>query len=126
MVLFIIVLSMTIGPASRLVKYAYAQKDIYDLSLALSQYGIKGNIAADNRAWNDWHKTLYICFHLNLKFYGIPKPGEPFAELVDDFKKYDIDYFFVWGDGNLSLLSAKYREITGNRIAGLKIFKLKS
>jgi len=104
--------------------------DMYYLSTELKQFNINGNIAS-NREYvpvhDAWHKTFRLAYWLDSTYYGQAKLGISDHELESELKKYDIDYYFLWGDGNISpqFLSA-FREITENKIPGLKIYSLKA
>ncbi len=48
------------------------------------------------------------------------------VELEKNFKEYNINYYFVWGNSNAnSILLTKYKEITNGSINGLKIYQIK-
>lgn len=46
-------------------------------------------------------------------------------DLQKELKKYDIDYYFFWGDANTPQFLSRYRELTHGEIPGLKIYSLK-
>jgi hypothetical protein len=105
---------------------------MYDLSQILKdKYDIQGNIAS-NREWecipvhDSWHKTFRLAYQLNSKYYGQAKLDINDSELENEFKKYNIDYYFFWGEPyKTSHLLSQYREITGGEITGLRIYSLK-
>jgi hypothetical protein len=48
------------------------------------------------------------------------------SQLENNLTAYNIDYYLVWGDSNNnSLVLSKYKEITGGKINGLKIYSIK-
>jgi hypothetical protein len=104
--------------------------DMYDISTDLKQLGIRGNFAS-NREYvpvhDAWHKTFRLAYWLNSRYYGQAKTGIDGNELEGELKKYNIDYYFVWDDGNaVPAFLARHEEVTNNEIPGLKIYSLKT
>jgi len=102
-------------------------QEIYDLSIELKQYNVKGNFASNRHAdgHDPWHKTFRLAYWLNSRYYG--QRGENFSdsELLKELKKYNIDYYFIWGESHeVPQLLSHYTEVTGGEIPGLKIFYL--
>jgi len=106
-------------------------KEMYALSLLIKEkYNIQGNIAS-NKEWeciaiqDSWHKTFRLAYHLNSKYYGQAKKDISDSELENDLKKYNIDYYFLWGKNpSIPQFLFQYKEITGGIISGLMIFSL--
>jgi len=104
--------------------------DMYHVSTDLKQYNIKGNIAS-NREYipvhDAWHKTFRLAYWLDSRYYGQAREGIGDKQLENELKKYKIDYYFLWGEGNaVPQFLSTYYEITGNKIPGLKIYSLKT
>jgi hypothetical protein len=121
--LVIFFLSFAVPALKELEAYANRGKGIYGLSEVLkSRIGQNQKIASNT----NWPSMLYLAYHLNCKYYGVPKENTTRAELNSDLGKYGIDYFFAWGGtaGDYRLLS-NYKEITGGGIPGLQIYDLK-
>jgi hypothetical protein len=103
-------------------------QEMYDLSIELKQFNVKGNFASNRHAegHEPWHKTFRLAYWLNSKYYG--QRGENFSDtkLSKELKKYNIDYYFIWGEINNvpNFLNAQKDVLNGN-IPGLKIFKIK-
>ncbi|HHT9118147.1 MAG TPA: ArnT family glycosyltransferase [Candidatus Hypogeohydataceae bacterium YC38] len=145
-------LSFVIFPIRSLRGYKDTGKDIYNLSQTLKrEYGIHGNIASNVC----WLNTLHLVFHLNSKYYGIPRrnvTGIDLTDLEDELKRNDIDYYFVWNNDtdyhfvrykekistapeaiypfrrerhDGSQFLSNYREETSGKIPGLRIYNLK-
>jgi hypothetical protein len=106
-------------------------KEMYALSLLIKEkYNIQGNIAS-NKEWeciaiqDSWHKTFRLAYHLNSKYYGQAKEDISDSELENDLKKYNIDYYFIWGKNpSIPQFLFHYKELTGGVIPGLLIFSL--
>ncbi len=103
--------------------------DMYYVSTDLKKYNIKGNIAS-NREYipvhDAWHKTFRLAYWLNSRYYGQPKAGISDNDIQNEFNKYDIDYYFFWGEsGNMPQILSQYKELTNGEIPGLKIYSLK-
>lgn len=132
------VLSFMISP----LKFIYMEskynidRAMHTLSTKLEQYNIQGNIAS-NREYtasggeflaihSAWHKTYRLTYHLNSRYYGQAKENISDEELGSELKKYDIDYYFVWGkaDNTPHFLTA-YKEVTNGEFPDLKIYFLR-
>jgi hypothetical protein len=129
--IFFFVISFIFVPSHRIISISKGNldRDMYRLSEELKKYNIKGNIAS-NREYlpvhDAWHKTFRLTYWLNSKYYGQARLKITDEDLEKELKKYSIDYYFVWGDSPyIPEFLLKYKEITGGKIAGLKIFYLK-
>lgn len=121
-VLFIFFASFVFGGVRTLKSYSGRGGWVHDLAGVLKQRILPQDRIASN---TNWAGTLFLSYHLNCKYYGMPKQQAAVAELKKDLEKYRIDYYFVWGDsGEVHWLSA-YPEITGGRMPGLRIYSLK-
>lgn len=116
--LVLFALSFILMPVNALYTNLNTGKDIYTLSNTLkTQYGIHGNIATNDRLID----TQYLSFYLNTTSFGQSKQNSTDEELQLQLEKYDIDYFFLWGNSTSYLIG--YSEITGGKIEDLKIYK---
>jgi hypothetical protein len=131
-------LSFMISP----LKFIYTEskynidRAMHTLSTKLEQYNIQGNIAS-NREYtasgreflathSAWHKTYRLTYHLNSRYYGQAKENISDKELESELKKYDIDYYFVWGKAdNTPHFLTSYEEVTNGEFPDLKIYFLK-
>ena len=111
-------------PASQSLKAKVGMgRGIYGLSKALQNVIRPGSHIVSNSSWG---ASLYMAYYLDCKYYGAQKKDISRAELKRQLEEYKIDYYLAWGGGvtDLGLLSS-YREITGGRIPGLRIYGLK-
>jgi hypothetical protein len=109
-------------PSARFLKANLDTKqDAYVLGRTLAEeYQVKGNIATNKHS-----STLYLAYHMNAKYYGQVRPGCSAAELRQELTRYDIDYYFVWGEPpNSSTFLGQFREVTNGDIPGLRIYSL--
>jgi hypothetical protein len=111
------------------VSNAGMDNDMHYLSADLTQYNIKGNIAS-NREYvsthDAWHKTFRLAYWLNSRYFGQAKENISESELENELKKYNISYFFFWGESNSTpQFLSQYKELTNGGIPGLTIFSLK-
>jgi 4-amino-4-deoxy-L-arabinose transferase-like glycosyltransferase len=122
-ILIVFFLSFVVPASLALKERANTGKEIYSLSRILKD-DIKpgGNIASKS----GWPVVLYLCYHLDCKFYGLAKKDVTEAELKEDLKEYKIDYYFVWGGaaGDHNFLT-DYVELTGGRFSIFRVFGLK-
>ena len=121
--LVIFFLTFAVPAAQVLRDYANRGKSVYGLGRALSA-GIEPDCKIASNA--NWPGSLYQSYYLGCKYYGVEKKNITKAELKRDLEKYGIDYYFVWGGAPIDYrFLTNYREITGGRIPGLKIYGLK-
>lgn len=117
-------LSFILIPIKNIVKGSFNGRHqfLYELSMILkNQYHIKGKIAS-----NDWGQTLTLSYFLNSQFYGMPSKDWCSDDLEKNLKINEIKYYFFWEDNKLALKPLNYyAELTGDKIAGLKIFLLR-
>ena len=130
-VIVFFIISFIFAPVKYIVQASRGgmEKDMYYLSAELKQYNIKGNIAS-NREYvpihDAWHKTLRLAYWLKDRYYGQRGENISDKELEGELKKYNIDYYFFWGEPNkIPQFLSGYKEITGGQIPGLKIYSLK-
>ena len=102
---------------------------MYDVGIDLKSYGIRGNIAS-NREYGShdaWHKTFRLAYWLESRYYGQEAEGISNKELESELDKYNIDYYFLWGEGvSVPQFLARHQEVTNNEITGLKVYSLKT
>ena len=119
--LVLLILSFVINPVNALILNLNIGKDSYSLSESLKNtYGVHGNLASND----EWRVSDYIAYYTCSKYYGQTKK-ESYSDLKKELKNNDIDYYFVWGDPTENNnLSHDFKEITDNKIEGLKIYKI--
>jgi hypothetical protein len=103
--------------------------DMYYMSTDLKKYNIKGNIASNREmsSHDAWHKTFRLAYWLKSRYYGQSREGINDKELKRELEKYDIDYYFLWGEGGGSpQFLNEYEEVTDNQIPGLQVYSLKT
>lgn len=92
-------------------------------NLLLTKYGIINANLASNDNWN-W--MLYYAFYTKGKYLGISGQNGDFQKLLTDIKKYNIDYYFVWNNDQLSdKLAIVFPELIAKDISGFRIFFIK-
>ncbi len=130
----VFVLSFIVSPAKYIVemKDANINSEMYTLGAELgSRYDISGNIASNRQkvtitTHDSWHKTFRLAYWLQSRYYGQPRDNITDEELEEDFRFFDIDYYFYWGDpvGAPPFL-AQFRELSGGDLPDLRIYSLK-
>ena len=106
--------------------------EMYHLAQTIkNDYQVQGNIAS-NREWehfpihNSWHKTFRMSYWLDSKYFGQTEAEISDNDLVDELRKFNIDYYFIWGKSqNIPQFLSKYREVTSGEYPDLKIYDLK-
>ncbi len=124
----IFIFSFVTMPLNGLIGFYDSGKYVYEWSNVIhGQYDIQGNVASNGNLQNgNYRNTLHLSYFLGTSYYGFSKPNETDSDLQADFKKYDIDYYFVWGHSNNGALLSKYKEVSGGKITGLKIYDVKT
>ncbi|MEN4017627.1 MAG: hypothetical protein PQ963_09810 [Methanobacterium sp.] len=100
-------------------QYQINPEDIVYINIAKAYFN--GNIATND---ND-KKTLYLSYYLGTNYSGQTRKEIDSTKLQEELKKYDIDYYIVWGDSNNHDFLLKYEDITGGNVKGLKIYSMK-
>ncbi len=102
--------------------------NMYYVSTDLKKYNIKGNIASNREhvpVHDAWHKTFRLAYWLDSRYYGQAGERVGNEELENELKKYNIDYYFFWGESiDPPQFLSQDKEITGGEIPGLKIYSL--
>ncbi len=107
--LVILVCSFGIIPVYSMKKNFRTGWDEYCLSWKLkAAYGIHGNIASNDY----WHKSLYLAYHLKVRYFGKAREGISMEQLLKDLADNEIEYYFVW-NGKIvnSDFDSRYEEI---------------
>ncbi|MBI5098556.1 MAG: hypothetical protein HZB30_04895 [Nitrospirae bacterium] len=106
-------------------------KEMYILGTELSKrYNIHGNIASNREkveisTHDAWHQTFRLAYWLKSRYYGQARENISDEELESELKKYNIDYYFFWGDPNSAPeFLSQYRDLTRGEIPGLTIYFL--
>jgi hypothetical protein len=125
------ILSFVFVPVKYIIQVGRGGMDsnMYHMSVDLKQYNIKGNIASNREyaSHDAWHKTFRLAYWLNSRYYGQARLGIDDKTLESELKKYDIDYYFLWGEEvSAPPFLTRYREVTNNQVPGLKIYSLKT
>lgn len=130
--LFFFVISFTIIPIKSIIQargMGNMDYEMHELSLELKEYNIKGNIASNRLGPHNhdaWHKTFRLAYWLGCRYYGQPAEGITDNELEAELRRYNIDYYFLWGESPyIPGFLQRHKEITGGKIDGVKIFSLK-
>lgn len=124
--LIVFVASLVFTPVTGLIQHEGGGKSIYELSNAINdEYHLEGNIASND----GYIASMYMAYLWDSHYYGTGlKNWHPISdeELKKDFEIYSIDYYLYWANSNSnSDLMMQYREITGGKIKGLKIYSIK-
>ncbi len=125
------VISFIITPSRFIVQAGgwNAETAMYHISTDLKEYNVKGNIASNREqvpVHDAWHKTFRLAYWLDSRYYGQRGEKTRSRDLIMEFDKYDIDYYFFWGEQeNIPEILYRYREITEGEIPGLKVFSIK-
>ncbi len=108
-------------------------KEMHTLGMELNKrYDIHGNIASNRKkleasTHDAWHQTFRLAYWLKSRYYGQARENIRDDELENELRKYNIDYYFFWGDPDSApQFLSQYRELTHGEIQGLAIYSLKN
>lgn len=117
--LILLVASFVIQPVFELVLFSNPENSAYDLSETLkTDYGIQGNIASNDK----WGEMTTISYYLNAKYFGLTQKSHNYMDLQKELESNNIKYYFVWNNIDNMVLSEDYKEITNDKIKGLRIY----
>jgi hypothetical protein len=115
--LILLITSFVISPVQILASNLNFEKNIYDVSQILHDDDVSGRIASNEK----WEITLLLVYFLNSKYYGTTINNNDINSVNNQLMTNEIDYYLVWDDNN-DYQSLDYKEITDDRIPGLKIY----
>lgn len=115
--LILLITSFVISPVQILASNLNFEKNIYDVSRILHDDDVSGRIASNEK----WEITLLLVYFLNSKYYGTTINNNDINSVNNQLMTNEIDYYLVWDDNN-DYQSLDYKEITDDRIPGLKIY----
>lgn len=124
-------MSFIFTPSRYIIQVARGGIDskMHQLSSELTEYGIRGNLASNREfvpVHDAWHKTFRLAYWLNSRYYGQAREKIQDEDLEEDFAKYNIDYYFFWGEASrIPTFLSKYKEITHGDLPGLMIYSLR-
>ncbi len=123
----IFVISFVIMPINGLATFYNYDKQLYSWGEILNnQNDISGNIASNGNLLDGYYTdSLHLSYFLGTSYYGFSKPNMTDNELNAEFKKYGIDYYFVWGNSSNGALLSKFPQVNNGNITNLRIFKVK-
>lgn len=85
------------------------------------------NLANTSVAANkNWHQTLYVSVFNRNQFYGLVSQTGEYEKVVQELKKYNIDYYFLWeNEPYLTSFQKNFKELKQSEIQNLHLFYLK-
>jgi hypothetical protein len=128
-VLALLVLSFALWPVMRIVHDADhpdgSGRAGYRDAVALGGILPRGaSIAAESD--HSYHRALYAAYHLNARFFGVPRSGAGADETLRDLRRAGVQYFLVWGDEPLRRFPflAQMRNLADGRLTEPKVFAI--
>jgi hypothetical protein len=119
-ILLVFALSFIWMPVSFLSENINLDKEIYNMANFIEdQYSIHGNIAVNQD--NKKIAVTYLSYYLGTTYLGQTNNTSS-SQLQEQLKKYNVDFYIVWGDNN-SVLNG-YAEVTNGKINALKIYSI--
>jgi hypothetical protein len=120
--LLVISFSFIISPARSLIQTVDVGRGIHSLAEDLKNLGLEGNVFAECPV-----KTLFLSYYLHTRFYAPAWEVPAGQDLSQAMHQYAINYYFAWEECASGLSPGwleRFPEITGNKIKGLRIYKL--
>ncbi len=101
LIFIFVLLSFLLNPSYDFSKYFYLQKYkynfFYNFYLNLKGLNLSGNIVANKP---NTALMQYCSYYLNLRYYWVLRCQKDKKEFFDDLKKYNISYYFYYGNGH--------------------------
>ncbi len=103
-------LSFIVTPIKvHLIPYINLDREIYRTSHKFRPYIQPGDAIASNKQYRE---SYILAYHLDGRFYGIPRENCPKPELESELNKYHIRHFLVWDEATETKLPLpNYRKI---------------
>jgi hypothetical protein len=120
----IFVISFIIMPINGLTSFYDYDKSLYSWGNTLEiQHDISGNIASNGNNFDGYYgDTLALSYFLGTSYYGFSKPNMTNNDLKAEFKKYGINYYFVWGNSSNDAFLSNYKKVNNGNILNLRIY----
>lgn len=114
-------LSFMFMPLRDLRANASLGQDIHQFSMKLKKLGVSGRIASNGHL----DDSIFASYYLRTKYFGIAKPGIADTELMTEFARHGINYYFCWKDQPCHGLLSIYPEISKGIFRHLRIYKVR-
>jgi hypothetical protein len=86
-------LSFWCDPLATVVYHWDEGHDVHSLAESLRPFGLSGNVASNGQ----WRDSLYLCYELGLRYYGIPKQ-ESTSDVERELRNEGMNYLLIWND----------------------------
>jgi len=97
-------------------------RSIYLLSQTLKNHIHPGDRIASNM---EWHRTMYLAYHLNSRYYGVARANISEQNLEDELRKFNIHHYLIWGEPvENSLPLSGYKQVDIDGTIEVKLYSL--
>jgi hypothetical protein len=118
----LVAISFIVTPAYRLVTRVFLDRDTYLRAQALRPYFPPESKVASN---TQWHRTLAISYHLDLRYYGEAAPKDGPSARLASLAAHGVTYFIVWDEQPAEREAlARWPEVTRGAVPGVKVYQV--
>jgi len=108
----------------KLIPNINSGKSIYFTSKSLANHIHRGDNIASNK---EYRNSYYLAYHLDARYYGIPRENVSKQELEVELDKFNVQYYLVWEESlekNLPL--SKFRKVKVEGIEEPRLYTLRA
>ena len=112
---------MVLMPFNYLLGNINTGKDSYILANTLSEYGVDGNVATNDKLT----EMNYLQYYMNTKLYGQSQQNISSEQLNQDLKSLGVNYYFIWGSSKQNSYMAGYKKVANLTPYNLVVYRVK-
>lgn len=126
-------LSYLVTPVWEMQKMVHDGRDDYQAAQQLQQLGIKGSFTSNAVFGNDaLVRSQRIAYFAGSQYYNMPYANVPSNELLQEMRRYGIKYYYYFYPDAVSVQAFQlkneqgvpFKEVSGGRLPGIRIFQV--
>jgi len=118
--IFGFILLMVLMPFNYLLGNMNTGKDSYTLANALTEYGVHGNVATNDKLT----EMNYLQYYMHTDLYGQSQQNISKEQLNNDLKSLGINYYFVWGSSKQNSYMVGYKQVANLSSYNLVVYRV--
>lgn len=111
---------MVLMPINYLLGNINTGKDSYILAGTLTEYGVHGNVATNDKLT----EMNYLEYYMNTNLYGQSQQNISSEQLNNDLLSLGINYYFVWGSSKQNSYLIGYKQVANLTPNNLVVYKI--
>lgn len=114
--------SFLVAPVANVAADVNKGRDVAEAARALKARNVGGRIASHN----NWLDSLYLCYHLDAKYYGFPAPGDTSEMIETELQRLGMEYYLFWDDNDPTpRFLARYPRMGNSPLDRLAVYELR-